>query len=804
MGEIVNLVIFPSVQEGQDLAVVKKKLAKTLSIDAEKVEEWFSKDKPTTILKDIDEAVADRYVTAIMKCGAECNTHPTGSENLSLVPKSIKKDTDLFVCPSCEHDEDIPRGTKLEQCPKCGLVIATWEEQMAEEAEQDKIRKRLLREARLDGDGKADKERKRKELEVLKIRQLELMEELEMKTPSALWRMLEKRPVSMSTLIGFAIIFVSALTFYFIDQHLDQQKAQELIAASPGDEIRGVAPILGAAVQLRQNGNGRVVTEIADISVGMRGQASANRVALVHAAEQMMKGAEPEKFVASASTRRLPGNVAKLAEGETEAITVNTDTIGGVSGLIGVVSFETTTLDRIAPKLLEDGHENLLQVLAENRMKPDPINPDMEIIVEALDEMDGSMIVDLMNTLSKDREWDQFLASQVIRSLNNQDYERASDLSNRIRNPVAKIGSLNEMMSSYLLEGDETETKLLMARVQLEVDKIEDPDIRARTLISIGESLGSLGSKGEPEASLLRVATMAAESDNQNERAVLHARLAVAYMQQGNKVNSRVHFAKATMAAGQVEEPADRISVFTQIAMRYFDVRNTTLANEILSEAEILAATQLEPIDRARVFAEIAMARGYLGDLVGANMAINNAAQGQGRQQLLAKLAEMLIGLDRYFQALSVMDSIDSNVESVRLEVRIISSFIHSNRQADARLRLPGAINRAGRIKEPGERGLLMSQLARLSGRVGDKGQSQALFTEVLGLSVLLQDRKAELNKGLVALNLARIFQFEQSQSIVERLEDIVVKDPLGNEINGTKRTVSLLLPEFMPVKAED
>jgi hypothetical protein len=72
-------------------------------------------------------------------------------------------------------------------------------------------------------------------------------------------------------------------------------------------------------------------------------------------------------------------------------------------------------------------------------------------------------------------------------------------------------------------------------------------------------------------------------------------------------------------------------------------------------------------------------------------------------------------------------------------------------------------------------------------------------------LSDLLQDRKTEVNRGLVALNQARIFQFGQSQEIMEQVHDIVVKDPVGNEILATKRTITLLLPELLPeVPLED
>ena len=148
MGDIVDLLIFPVVKDGEDLDEVKQKLAKTLSVDIEKVDSWFESEVPTAILQKVDEEVADRYLVAIAKCGAECKSVPTGDKGLSLVAKTKTKNTTLFICPSCEYDEEVPIGTDVEQCPKCGLVLAKWEERMAEEAEKEKIRRRLRRQAK--------------------------------------------------------------------------------------------------------------------------------------------------------------------------------------------------------------------------------------------------------------------------------------------------------------------------------------------------------------------------------------------------------------------------------------------------------------------------------------------------------------------------------------------------------------------------------------------------------------------------------------------------------------------------------
>lgn len=799
MAETVDLLIFPSIQDGMDLDEVKEKLIKKLRVDAEKVDEWFDGDEPTLILQAVDEEVAERYVKAIMNCGAECKTSPAGKSGLSLIAKTTHKNTKLFICPSCEYDEEISLGTEIEQCPKCGLVIAKWEERLAEEEEKEKIRRRLLRQARLTADGQEEIDRKNKELERLRALEREIMKELGLKPPGVLWRFYEKYAIAMSFAITSLIIMLTGVAFFYVDQFLEQQRHEELIAAPPSEAIQEIASVLEAAVQLQQTGNERVAQEIADVTQVMRGQENEARATLVKAAQQMMKGVEPEKFVEMAAKITSADAFAKPMPGDPDPTPVNVDTVGGISGLTGVSNFAPSDLAAMSSGLPVSGHDELLEVLLKKRMKPDPLNPEgPQIIVEAIDELDGSRIVDLMNMLARDQEWDLFLASHINRYLNNQEYDKASELADRIKDPIVKIKSLGDIMSDYLVDGNLASSKLLMARVGLELDKIEDPDTRAGILMNLGEALSASGSKTEPESSLARIEDMAADTSNLRTKSLLHARLAVAYMRKGDRVNAQLHFKHSSRSAGQIKEEGDRLSAFTRIAQRYFDARNTTLANEILAEAETLAATQLEPEHRSRIFAEIAMARGYMGDFTGANMAINNAGKGEARQQLLAKLAEVLIVDGRYFEAMGIMDSLRDHVHYSRLELRILANFVYSGRGDAAKQRLPGAISRARQISGPAERGLVLSQLARIAARLGEGGISEVLFKEALQLSGRLQGRKAQVNRALVALGQARLFQFARSQDTLELVVDIVVKDPISNEILAIERTVKTLLPESL------
>ena len=128
MAVTVNLVLYPQIQNGAEFAAVKKKLQTTLSVDAETVDSWYSTVNPTAILSDVEESIAAKYLSAIKECGAECNLQPSDRDKASwaLEQKSNPVSTDLFVCPFCEYEEQVAKGSKLEKCPECDLVIVEW------------------------------------------------------------------------------------------------------------------------------------------------------------------------------------------------------------------------------------------------------------------------------------------------------------------------------------------------------------------------------------------------------------------------------------------------------------------------------------------------------------------------------------------------------------------------------------------------------------------------------------------------------------------------------------------------------
>ncbi len=201
----------------------------------------------------MEEETGAKYVDAILKCGAQANLQPSGDDKSSWSLEDMTKAEviDYFVCPSCEHEEEFPRGEKPEQCPKCGLVIAKWKEKMKEEAEKEKIRRRLMRDQRLQGDRHADIEAKRAELERLRKLEREIMEELGIKPPGTLWIFFEKYTLPMSFAVTVMIIAATGVMFHFVDQWLEAQAYEEKVAEAPSDEIQGIAPVMAAAVQLQ-------------------------------------------------------------------------------------------------------------------------------------------------------------------------------------------------------------------------------------------------------------------------------------------------------------------------------------------------------------------------------------------------------------------------------------------------------------------------------------------------------------------------------------------------------------------------
>lgn len=549
---------------------------------------------------------------------------------------------------------------------------------------------------------------------------------------------------------------------------------------------------------MQQQGNEEVITEIADATHDLRGTGGDARQELMQSAQQMMKGVDPEVFLEVAMKMAPPIGVATLARGEIEPAPVNLDTIGDVSGLQGVSNFSPDQLQAMAPPLLEHGHEKVLSVLTDKQFIKDKLNPEgPDIIVEAIDEMDGSAIVRLLNSMSRDQEWDQYLLSQVKQYVLGADLEAAERLTDRIRNPVIRINGFAVLMEEHLMLEDLSAVKILSSRVKLDLDKIENPDARAKVILELGQRLSGAGNLAEPADSMDRVQRMANDSEDPLEESALVSRLAVAQMNNGDKAQAKRLLRSAQQTAASIPALEDRISAFARLAQRYYDVRNNTLSSEILSEASVLAATRLEHQLRSVAFGEIAIAQAYIGDFAGARESIDNAADGKGKQQLVAKVAEMLLGEGRYYEALSWMETLTDEVEYSRLEIRLSTALFYSDRSREALNRIEQSAPRMQGIYELSERGLLTSQYARFLSRLGKQDRSELLFEEAEAISKELKGRKSQINLGLVALDRARVFQLARAKDIViNELTDTVVRDPIDTEVLATERIIKNLLPE--------
>ena len=800
MAVTVNLVLYPQIQNGAEFAAVKKKLQTTLSVDAETVDSWYSTVNPTAILTDVEESIAAKYLSAIKECGAECNLQPSDRDKASwaLEQKSNSVSTDLFVCPFCEYEEQVAKGSKLEKCPECDLVIVEWENKIRKEAEDEKIRRRLMRDQRLKGDKQDDPETNRRELERLRELQREIVKELGIKPPSALWVFFEKHTISLSFAICLLVIALTGVGFRYLDLYLEHLAHEAAVIAAPSEQVLDVAQLVAVAVEMQQQGNREILTEIVEATRLMRGPEGGARQEIMHAAQQMMKGVNPEIFLDVASKMAPSTARAKLAPGEAEPAIVNLDTVGGISGLQGVSIFSSEELQEIAPSLVEHGPDKILAVLKKKQFFKDQLNlTGSEIVAQGIVEMDGSAIVNLLSSVKQDPEWDQYLLSQVNQYIFNANLDAADLLADRIRNPVVRINAFARMMEEHLLREDRLAVKVLRARVEIDLVKIENPDARAEVILGLGQRLAAVGSPVEPAGSISSVQRMANDSREPLEKSALISWLAVAHMNAGNKEQARRLLRNAQKVAGQVSLLNDRISAFTKLARRYYDVRNNTLASEILSEASMLAATKLEHQSRSVAFGKIALAQAYMGDFVGTRESIDNAAEGEGKQQLSVKVAEMLVEEERFYEALVWIEALEDEVEYSRLELRLSSALFYAGRTREALSRIEQSVPRMQRIYEPSERGLLTSQYARLLARLGKGDHSEQLFREAEAVSRGLTRRKSQINLGLVAINRAKVFQLERAREIVvNELTESMIGDPIDTEILVTERVIKNLLPE--------
>lgn len=797
MSDLYNLIFFPTVKPGQDETEVKVQLAIKLKVDASKVDSWFASGKPTLLLKDVAPDVADRYMQAILECGGSCNMQPSGSEgkdSLSLMPKPAN--IDLFFCPACEYEEELPEGQAYEQCPKCDLVLAKWSERQEEERKKEEIRRRLLRDARFKGDAQSDEDRKKDELAELKRLEAEIMKELGIKPQSRLWTMFAARPVSISASLGILLVTLSSAISFTVSGYLDSQVTAEIAAEPANKEIQALAPTIVDAIGMQLSGNQGLVDELAMATQLIGGQ-QLSVEALSAATEQMMKGAGNEQFLNRANELSELKTTTPGGLGEPAPVSVNRSTLGGIKGLPGIAQISDELLARVKPGEITHGQEQVADVLVYQLQMPNPENPNgPDVLVNKIDKLDGSKVVGLMKSLSRDLEWDQYLLSHVRDYLLEARLNQADELTRAIRNPSLKIEGLMFGIDHLVQNDPDANLKLMLARFSNELNNIESLDLRARLWLRLGAKLASAGVPDQPYGVMARVEDMADDTDDAGDRAAILARLAVVNLDTFDNDSARVLFQRAMRSAAKTESVADRVAAFAKIAQRYYDARNLTMAGEILAEAQIFTATELKTQERAAVFVEIAIAQLYMGDLPGALQSIRNAATGTARQKLLMHLATWSIDEGEIYLAQALIEQIDSPAVEYRLAIRLISRVVHSGDDRKAAALINEFSPRPAAIEDASLRALILSQFARLHLRLRQPDRADQLFKEALAASDQMTGRKAAVTRGMIALDQARGLWIAQAKTTMEEVQESIVSEPLGSEIVATERVIKNLLPQ--------
>tara|TARA_R110002072_G_scaffold56097_12_gene145613 strand:- start:1838 stop:4264 length:2427 start_codon:yes stop_codon:yes gene_type:complete len=797
MSELYNLIFFPTIKPGEDETEVKIQLALKLKIDAAKVDSWFASGKPTLLLKEVASDVADRYMQAILACGGNCNMQPSGSDgkgSLSLVPKPTN--VELFFCPACEHEEELAPGETYEQCPKCDLVMAKWAERQEEERKKAEIRRRLLRDARFKDDASSDEQRKKDELAELKRLEAEIMKELGIKPPGKLWQVFSARPVSISASIGILLITLSSAISFFVSDYIDSAKQAEIASGPASEEIQMMAPAIADAVGLQLSGNQAVVDELAAVTQLLGGQ-QINAAVLTKATEQMMKGASNEQFMQQANAGpdlkvTTPGGL-----GEPAPVAVNRDTLGGVKGLPGIDQISDEQLGEIRRGEVIHGQEQVLDVLSHKIQIPDSKNPNgPDILVDQIDKLDGSKVVGLMKSLSRDLEWDAYLLSHVRDFLFEGQMGQAGELDQVIKNPSLKIEGLIWEIEHLVGKDPDADLKLMMARLSNEMSHIESLDLRAKFWLRLGVSLELAGVPDQPYGIFTRVESIADDAEDPGDRAAVIARLAVAHLGTINVSRARILFNQAMKEAGSITSVGARISAFSSIAQRYYDARNLTLAGEIIAEAQILAATELKTQERTPAFFDIAAAQLYMGDMAGALQSVRNSASGSARQKLIVELAAWSIDQGEIYQGQALMAQIDSSAARYRLAIRLVSRVAHDGNERKAIALISEFSPRPEEIEDPSERALILSQFARLHLRLRQPDRAEQMFSEALAISDQMAGRKAAVTRGMVALDQARGLWIGKAKATMDKVSETIVSEPIGSEITATERVINNLLPQ--------
>jgi len=141
------------------------------------------------------------------------------------------------------------------------------------------------------------------------------------------------------------------------------------------------------------------------------------------------------------------------------------------------------------------------------------------------------------------------------------------------------------------------------------------------------------------------------------------------------------------------------------------------------------------------------------------------------------------------------MDKIDDAAIHSRLAIRLITGMIYQDRLPQAKFLLSEYSEQARLISDRSKRGLILSQFARLHTRLGQADTATRMFAEVAQLSAEMTGREAQVNKGLLAINQARVLRLKDAMETLEAIDAIFIRDPIFSEVVMIERMLKNLMP---------
>ena len=127
------------IKDGENVAEVKKRLAKMFKIDAATVERFFT-GKPVIVKKGVDGDIALKIKSAFGKAGAKCGLKSYEEVNQVADDEWDYDDTSqiilsmevgLITCPKCGLEQE-----DFGECQKCGLL---YEKHMKKEGKETRV-----------------------------------------------------------------------------------------------------------------------------------------------------------------------------------------------------------------------------------------------------------------------------------------------------------------------------------------------------------------------------------------------------------------------------------------------------------------------------------------------------------------------------------------------------------------------------------------------------------------------------------------------------------------------------------------